>query len=91
MQSRARFLGHSIHQLLVAFPVGLLATAVSLDLTAIFGRYPMAVALALPLSFAAGALTLINARLGGELASRMGVDVSDRAHPDAPPTASVRR
>jgi uncharacterized membrane protein len=43
MESRARFLGHSIHQSLVAFPVGLLATAVVLDLIAIFGRYPTAV------------------------------------------------
>lgn len=43
MESRARFLGHSIHQSLVAFPVGLLATAVILDLIAIFGRYPTAV------------------------------------------------
>jgi len=43
MQSRARFLGHSIHQSLVAFPVGLLATAVVLDLIAHFGRYPASV------------------------------------------------
>jgi uncharacterized membrane protein len=43
MQSRARFLGHSIHQMLVVFPVGLLATAVILDLIAIFGRFPTAV------------------------------------------------
>jgi uncharacterized membrane protein len=43
MQSRARFLGHSIHQMLVVFPVGLLATAVILDLIAIFGRFPSAV------------------------------------------------
>jgi uncharacterized membrane protein len=43
MESRARFLGHSIHQSLVAFPVGLLATAVILDLIAIFARYPTAV------------------------------------------------
>jgi uncharacterized membrane protein len=43
MQSRVRFLGHSIHQSLVAFSVGLLATAVILDLIALFGRYPTAV------------------------------------------------
>jgi uncharacterized membrane protein len=43
MESRARFLGHSIHQMLVAFPVGLLATAVILDLIGIFGRFPTAV------------------------------------------------
>lgn len=43
MESRARLLGHSIHQSLVAFPVGLLATAVILHLIAIFGRHPTAV------------------------------------------------
>jgi uncharacterized membrane protein len=43
MESRARFLGHSIHQMLVVFPVGLLATAVILDLIGIFGRFPTAV------------------------------------------------
>jgi uncharacterized membrane protein len=43
MQSRVRFLGHSVHQSLVAFPVGLLATAVILDLIALFGRFPTAV------------------------------------------------
>jgi uncharacterized membrane protein len=39
MQSRARFLGHSVHQMLVVFPVGLLATGVILDLVAIFGGF----------------------------------------------------
>jgi uncharacterized membrane protein len=43
MQSRVRFLGHSVHQSLVAFPVGLLATAVILDLIGLFGRFPTAV------------------------------------------------
>lgn len=43
MQSRVRFLGHSLHQSLVAFPVGLLATAVILDLIALFGGFPTAV------------------------------------------------
>lgn len=32
MRARARFLGHSVHQMLVAFPLGLLATAVVFDL-----------------------------------------------------------
>ncbi len=31
MRARARFLGHSVHQMLVAFPLGLLATAVVFD------------------------------------------------------------
>jgi uncharacterized membrane protein len=32
MRARARFLGHSVHQMLVVFPLGLLATAVVFDL-----------------------------------------------------------
>ena len=32
MHARARFLGHSVHQMLVVFPLGLLATAVVFDL-----------------------------------------------------------
>jgi uncharacterized membrane protein len=34
MQSRARFLGHPIHQMLIVFPLGLLATAVVFDVVA---------------------------------------------------------
>jgi len=37
MKARARFLGHSIHQMLVVFPLGLLATAVIFDLVGIIG------------------------------------------------------
>ena len=43
MQTTVRVLGHSLHQSLVAFPVGLLATAVIVDLIALFGRYPTAI------------------------------------------------
>ena len=32
MESRARLLGHPIHQMLIVFPLGLLATAVIMDL-----------------------------------------------------------
>jgi uncharacterized membrane protein len=35
MESRAKLLGHPIHQMLVVFPLGLLATAVIFDLVAI--------------------------------------------------------
>lgn len=38
MKSRARFLGHSIHQMLIVFPLGLLATAVVFDLVGIIGN-----------------------------------------------------
>jgi uncharacterized membrane protein len=32
MDSRAKFLGHSIHQMLIVFPLGLLATSIGFDL-----------------------------------------------------------
>lgn len=32
MHSKARFLGHSVHQMLIVFPLGLLATSVVFDL-----------------------------------------------------------
>lgn len=32
MESRAKLLGHPIHQILIVFPLGLLATAVIFDL-----------------------------------------------------------
>jgi uncharacterized membrane protein len=35
MESRAKLLGHPIHQMLIVFPLGLLATAVFFDLLAI--------------------------------------------------------
>ena len=35
MQSRARFLKHPIHQMLIVFPLGLLATAVMFDVVAL--------------------------------------------------------
>lgn len=152
MESRARFLGHPVHQMLVAFPVGLLGAAVVFDLVyLLFGRSPQMAAvaywliaagvvggllaapfgfidwLAIPsgtrakrigamhgganvivlllfvaswwlrrdtagappapahvCSFAAGALVLITAWLGGELVSRLGIGVSPGASVDAP-------
>lgn len=35
MESRAKFLGHSIHQMLIVFPLGLLATALIFDVIAL--------------------------------------------------------
>ena len=40
MQSRARLLGHSVHQMLIMFPLGLLATALIFDLIARFAGRP---------------------------------------------------
>lgn len=39
MESRARFLGHSIHQMLIVFPLGLLATAVIFDVIALVTKH----------------------------------------------------
>lgn len=39
MESRAKFLGHAIHQQLVPFPLGLLASAVIADTIAALGDY----------------------------------------------------
>jgi uncharacterized membrane protein len=38
MESRAKFLGHPVHQMLIVFPLGLLATAVIFDLIYLVGR-----------------------------------------------------
>jgi uncharacterized membrane protein len=35
MESRVKLLGHSVHQMLIVFPLGLLAMAVIFDLLAI--------------------------------------------------------
>ena len=40
MESKARFLGHSIHQMLIVFPLGLLATAVIFDVIALVTKHP---------------------------------------------------
>src|SRR3954468_19960160 len=40
MESRAKFLGHPIHPMLIVFPLGLLATAVIFDLIALIKGAP---------------------------------------------------
>jgi uncharacterized membrane protein len=151
MESKARLLGHSIHQMLVVFPLGLLATAVVFDIIYIVNDAPVfsdvgfwvivsgliggalaapfglidwlgiprgtrakrvgavhglgnAVVLSLFLisallraelptgapviayvcSFGGATLALFTAWLGGELVSRLGVGVYERANLDAP-------
>jgi uncharacterized membrane protein len=37
MESRAKFLGHPVHQMLIVFPLGLLATAVIFDIIYLVG------------------------------------------------------
>ena len=40
MQSRARFLSHSIHQIVIVFPLGLLFTSVMFDVIGLFSGAP---------------------------------------------------
>lgn len=155
MESKAKLFGHSIHQMLIVFPLGLLATAIVFDLIYLLGgtllwaevAFWMIVsgliggALAAPFglidwlgiprgtrakrvgavhglgnvvvltlflvsallradvpgaapvlayvcSFAGAALALFTAWLGGELVTRLGVGVSERAGLDAPSSLS---
>jgi uncharacterized membrane protein len=41
MQSKARLLGHPVHQILIVFPLGLLATAVIFDVIHIVVERPV--------------------------------------------------
>ena len=157
MESRAKLLGHPIHQMLIVFPLGLLAMAVIFDFLALgmsdgywseIGYWMIAAgvvmgllaapfgfidwlaipagtrakrigavhglgnvvvvllfaaswllrgaaprspdAIALSLSFAAGALALFTGWLGGELVDRLGVGVDEGAHADAPSSLATR-
>lgn len=40
MESRARFLGHSVHQMLIVFPLGLLGGAVGFDIAYLISQDP---------------------------------------------------
>jgi uncharacterized membrane protein len=150
MKAQARLFGHPIHQMLIVFPLGLLATSVAFDVVGLITRdmtwpvvayWTMAAGIigallaapfglidwlgiprgtrahrvgavhgggnlvvsalfliswllrdpgvepsagALALSFAGTALALVTAWLGGELVSRLGVGVDERAGLDAP-------
>ncbi len=158
MESKAKLFGHPVHQMLIVFPLGLLATAVVFDVVYLITERPVMAAvsywmmaagllgalaaapfglidwlaiapgtrakrigklhglgnglvsllflgswllrgpaddpvpgtLALVLSFAGAGLALFTAWLGGELVSRLGIGVSDRAGPDAPSSLDER-
>jgi uncharacterized membrane protein len=81
MESRAKLLGHPIHQMLIVFPLGLLGMAVIFDL----------LAMALAASFAGFGLALVTGWLGGELVDRLAIGVNDGAHVDAPSSLTTRR
>jgi uncharacterized membrane protein len=158
MQSKARFLGHPIHQMLIVFPLGLLGTSVVFDgLHQVFEAPTFAVVafwmivsgvvgglvaapfgtidwlaipvnsrarrigalhgagnvlvillflvsgwlradapadppgIALALSIIAVLIALVTAWLGGELVTRLGVGVHERADIDAPSSLEVRQ
>lgn len=91
MESRAKLLGHSIHQMLIVFPLGLLATAVVFDVIHLAGDQLLFAELAFWL--------VVSGLIGGAVAARFGlvdwlsiprgtrakrVDVYDRANLDAP-------
>jgi uncharacterized membrane protein len=65
MKSRARALGHPVHQMLIVFPLGLLATAVAFDILGLITDRP---------GFAiAAAYTIAAGIVGGLVAALFGV------------------
>ncbi len=155
MEARAKLFGHAVHQMLIVFPLGLLATSIVFDVVrmasgngywgeialwlmaagiigglaaapfgyldwlkvpggtrakhigALHGIGNLAVVLlfavswwmrrddprapelvAVLLSLAGAALSLLTAWLGGELVARLGVGIDDGAHLDAPSSLS---
>ena len=64
MRSRAELLGHSVHQMLIVFPLGLLATAVVFDV--------ISLAAGLPTLATAAYWTMVAGILGGLLAAPFG-------------------
>jgi len=66
MESRAKLLGHPIHQMLIPFPLGLLGMAVIFDLLAVFAGQT-ALGLATQPMIAAGILTGLLAAVFGAI------------------------
>jgi uncharacterized membrane protein len=75
MESRAKLLGHPIHQMLIVFPLGVLAMSLVFDLIARFAGQP---------KLHEAAFYMITGWLGGELVGRLGVAVDDGANLDTP-------
>ena len=65
MESKARLLGHSIHQMLIVFPLGLLATAVVFDVIYLVGGTPLWADVAFWL--------IVSGLLGGAVAAPFGL------------------
>ena len=87
MESRAKAFGHPIHPMLIVFPLGLLATALGLDVAyAITERQALGIASYwnIAIGVVAGLLAVVTGWLGGELVARLGIGVDRDAHLDAP-------
>ena len=65
MESKARLLGHPVHQMLIVFPLGLLATSVIFDV--------LNIALTLPGLAAAGYYLIWSGVIGGLIAALFGL------------------
>src|SRR5436190_689593 len=97
MESRAKLLGHPIHQMLIVFPLGLLAMALIFDVLYAASWWlrraspdnPMTIAYVA--SFGGGLIALVTGWLGGELVDRLSVGVDPGAHVDAPSSLKSRR
>ena len=104
MEARVKLFGHPLHQMLVVLPLGLLTGVILFDVVHLItdgsqwalisywlirgveSNAPGMIALAL--SFARGALSVLTGWLGGELVDRLGIGVDDGAHMDAPSSLS---
>lgn len=87
MESRAKLFGHPIHQMLIVFPVGLLAAASAFDLIHRLSDSAAMVSAAywtLSAGLVGALVAAVTAWPGAELVSRLGVGVADRASLNAP-------
>ena len=84
MESRVKLFGHPIHQMLIVFPLGLLATALIFDVVRLISA-------ALAMAFLGGGLALITGWLGGELVDRLAVGVDEGAHLNPPSSLTTRQ
>ena len=87
MESRAKLAGHPVHQMLIVFPLGLLATAVVFDVISLVTGTPVWARTAFYM-IGAGVVTGLAAAIPGTVdwlaIPRLGVGVYDGAHLDAP-------
>lgn len=66
MESKAKFLGHPVHQMLIPLPIGLFAASLAFDITGVFSATPIWVLIAYYL-IAAGVVTGLLAAVFGAI------------------------